>query len=201
MEIRIRYRSNRVDVFDTDTFTKSEPFGNANMLTDFEILLDQLGKTGIWLAAHSYDASQSYRGDTPGDEIPVAHRKKGWRFLLAESEEVAGIETVSIGSDIALQRICGELVDVLRLDETASAWISNSSELSAVDKAVALFEVLTRTAPAGSAPDDIARSCGCSLALMNTLQAMGVAPEEDGETEEEDEYDSWMEGLDHEDVD
>lgn len=190
MEIRIRYRSNRVDVFDTDTFTKSEPFGNANMLTDFEILLDQLGKTGIWLAAHSYDVSQSYRGDTPDDEIPVARRKKGWRFLLAESEEFAGIETVSIGSDIALQRICGELVDVFRLDETSSAWISNSSELSAVDKAVALFEVLTRTTPAGSASDDIARSCGCSLALMNTLQAMGVAPEEDGETEEEDEYDS-----------
>ena len=42
MEIRIRYRSNRVDVFDTDTFTKSEPFSNANMLTDFEILFDQL---------------------------------------------------------------------------------------------------------------------------------------------------------------
>ena len=36
MEIRIRYRNNRVDGFDTDTFTKSEPFGNANMLTDFE---------------------------------------------------------------------------------------------------------------------------------------------------------------------
>lgn len=201
MEIRIRYRNNRVDVFDTDTFTKSEPFGNANMLTDFEILFDQLGKTGIWLAAHSYDANQSYRGDIPDDEIPVARRKKGWRFLLAESEEVADIETVSIGSDIALQRICGELVDMLRLDETASAWISNSDDLSEVDKAVALFEMFTRTAPAGAVPDDIARMCGCSLALVNTLQAMGVAPEEDGETEEEDGYDSWMEGLDHEDVD
>jgi hypothetical protein len=58
MDIRIRYRSNRIDVFDTDTFTKSEPFGNVNMLTDFEILFDQLGDTGIWLAAHSYDARQ-----------------------------------------------------------------------------------------------------------------------------------------------
>ncbi len=201
MEIRIRYKSNRVDVFDTDTFTKSEPFGNANMLTDFEVLFDQLGKTGIWLAAHSYGASQSYRSDAPDGETPVARRRRGWRFLLAESEEVAGIETVSIGSDIALQRICGELVDMLRLDETASAWISNSDDLSTVDKTVALFEVLTRAAPAGSAPEDIARMCGCSLALVNTLQAMGVAPEEDEENEEEDEYDSWMEGLDHEDVD
>lgn len=200
MEIRIRYRSNRVDIFDTDTFTKSEPFGNANMLTDFEILFDQLGKTGIWLAAHSYDASQSYRGDTPDDEIPVARRKKGWRFLLAESEEVAGIETVSIGGGIVLQRICGELVDVLKLDETASAWIGNSDDLSAVDKAVALFEVLTRSAPAGAVPDDIARMCGCSMALMGTLQAMGLATDgDDGEEETED--GDWMEGLDHEDVD
>lgn len=198
MKIRIRYRSNRVDVFDTDTFTKSEPFGNANMLTDFEILFDQLSKTGIWLAAHSYDANQSYRSDTPDDEISVARRKKGWRFLLAESEEVADIEIVSIGSNIALQRICGELVDMLRLDEAASAWISNCDDLSAVDKTVALFEVLTRVAPAGSAPEDIARMRSCSLALVSTLQAMGVAPEEN---EEEDGYDSWMEGLDHEDVD
>ena len=88
MDIRIRYRSNRIDVFDTDTFTKSEPFGNVNMLTDFEILFDQLGDTGIWLAAHSYDASQSYRGEAKDDSIPVAHRKKGWRFLLAESGEI-----------------------------------------------------------------------------------------------------------------
>ena len=108
---------------------------------------------------------------------------------------------MSIGSDIALQRICGELVDMLRLDETASAWIGNINGLSAVDKTVALFEVLTRAALAGSAPEDIARMCGCSLALVNTLQAMGVAPEEDEENEEEDEYDSWMEGLDHEAVD
>lgn len=200
MDIRIRYRSNRIDVFDTDTFTKSEPFGNVNMLTDFEILFDQLGDTGIWLAAHSYDASQSYRGEAKDDSIPVAHRKKGWRFLLAESGEIDGIETVSIGGSIVLQRICGELVDVLKLDETASAWIGNSDSLSAVDKATELFETLLRSVPAGTPPEEVARMCGCSMALMSTLQAMGFATDED-DGEEETEDGDWMEGLDHEDVD
>lgn len=200
MDIRIRYRSNRIDVFDTDSFTKSEPFGNVNMLTDFEILFDQLGDTGIWLAAHSYDASQSYRGEAKDDSIPVAHRKKGWRFLLAESGEIDGIETVSIGGGIVLQRICGELVDVLKLDETASAWIGNSDSLSAVDKATELFETLLRSVPAGTPPEEVARMCGCSMALMSTLQAMGFATDED-DGEEETEDGDWMEGLDHEDVD
>lgn len=200
MDIRIRYRSNRIDVFDTDTFTKSEPFGNVNMLTDFEILFDQLGDTGIWLAAHSYDASQSYRGDAKDDSIPVAHRKKGWRFLLAENGEVDGIETVSIGGSIVLQRICGELVDVLKLDETASAWIGNSDSLSAVDKVTELFETLLRSVPAGTPPEEVARMCGCSMSLMNILQAMGFATDED-DGEEETEDGDWMEGLDHEDVD
>lgn len=200
MDIRIRYRSNRIDVFDTDSFTKSEPFGNVNMLTDFEILFDQLGDTGIWLAAHSYDASQSYRGEAKDDSIPVAHRKKGWRFLLAESSEIDGIETVSIGGSIVLQRICGELVDVLKLDETASAWIGNSDSLSAVDKATELFETLLRSVPAGTPPEEVARMCGCSMSLMNTLQAMGFATDED-DGEEETEDGDWMEGLDHEDVD
>lgn len=198
MIVRIRYRSNRIDVFDTDTFTKSEPFANANMLTDFEVLLDQLGNTGFWLAAHSYDANQGYRSDAIDDSIPVAHRKKGWRFLLAESGEVEEIETVSIGGDMALQRICGELVDVLKLDETASAWIDGSDGISTAEKIVALFETLSRVGLADATREDTARMCGCSLALVSTLQAIGVSAAEDDEEDEPEE--NWMEGLDHEDA-
>ena len=99
-----------------------------------------------------------------------------------------------------LQRICGELVDVLKLDETASVWIGNSDSLSAVDKATELFETLLRSVPAGTPPEEVARMCGCSMALMSTLQAMGFATDED-DGEEETEDDDWMEGLDHEDVD
>lgn len=199
MVIRIRYRNNRIDVFDTDTFTKSEPFANANMLTNFEVQLDQLGTTGIWLAAHSYDANQGYRNDATDDAVPVAHRKKGWRFLLAEIEEVDQIESVSVGGDMALQRICGELVDVLKLDETAAAWIDGSDGLSAVEKIVSLLETLSRVCPADATQEDIARMCGCSLALANTLRSLEVAVGEEADGEEPEE--NWMEGLDHEDVD
>lgn len=197
MEIRIRYKNNRVDVFDTDTFTKSEPFGNANMLTDFEILFDLLGTTGIWLAAHSYDANPSYRSGAEVGSTPVARRRRGWRFLLAESAEVDEIETVSIGGDMVLQRICDELVDVLRLDETACAWVDGSDGMSTAGKIVALFETLSRVGPADAKRKETARMCGCSLALVNALQSIGVSVGEGGKEAE----DGWMEGLDHEDVD
>lgn len=164
---------------------------------NFELLLDQLGETGVWLAAHSYDANPSYRGDAEIGSTPVARRRRGWRFLLAEGAEVDEIETVRIGGDMVLQRICGELVDVLRLDETACAWVDGSAGMSIARKVVALFEALSRVGPADAKREETARMCGCSLALVNALQSMGVSVGEGGEEAE----DGWMEGLDHEDVD
>lgn len=74
MIVQIRYKSNCIDAFDTNTFAKSEPFANANMLMDFEPLLDRLGNTGFWLATRSYGADQSYRDDATEDSIRVARR-------------------------------------------------------------------------------------------------------------------------------
>lgn len=199
MKVQVRYRSNRVDVFDTDVFTKAEPFGNANMLTDFELRFDLLGETGIWLGAHSYDASPAYRDDEAAGEVPVARRKRGWRFLLADAGEVADVESVRIGGEVALQRICGELVDVLRLEETAAAWLSGCGGMALSQKCAALFEALDRAGAGGPTPDDTARMCGCSLALVRAVQAAQEAELEQEEDEEPDE--GWMEGLDDEDAD
>ena len=44
------------------------------MLTDFELPLDQLGNTGLWLATRNYDADRSYGDDATEDSIPVARR-------------------------------------------------------------------------------------------------------------------------------
>lgn len=194
MEVRVRYRDNRLDVFDTSAFTKAEPFGNANMLTDFEIRFDRLGVTGLWLVAHSYDASPAYRDAAAAEETPVAHRKRGWRFLLAEADEVEKVESVTVGSDLALLRVSGELVDMLRLDETAAAWLSGSDGMSAAEKLTGLFDVLTRATGGELTPEEVARRCGCSLPLMVELQAMlGAAGDDEGQEDED-----WMEGLDDE---
>ena len=194
MEVRIRYLDNRLDVFDTDAFTTPEPFGDANMLTDFELRFDRLGEAGLWLVAHSYDASPAYRDQTAEGETPVARRKRGWRFLLAETGEVDRIESVAVGSEVALQRMSGELVDMLRLDEAAAVWLPGADGMCAAEKAVGLFEVLTRATGGEKTPEEVARMCGCTLPLVTELQA--VVGTENNEEEEQEEQ--WMEGLDDE---
>lgn len=198
MKVRIRYASNRLDVFDTDTFTKSEPFPGASMLTEFELRLDLLGDTGLWLEAHHYDVSPSFNEQADGHETPVARRKRGWRFLLAEAGELGEIETVSVDEACVLQRVCGELVDMLKLDEQCQAWVTGSQSLCTSDKLVELFQALTAASGTGDV-DVIARSCGCSYALIKELQAMqpAEAKTQDQDSEEE----NWMEGFDYEDAD
>lgn len=85
MKIHIRYENNRLDIFDTTAFTKAEPFDGENMLTNFEVRVDALGNTGLWLMAHRYEIGEAYLKQAPDDETPTARRKRGWRFLLSEA--------------------------------------------------------------------------------------------------------------------
>lgn len=88
-------------------------------------------------------------------------------------------------------------MDVLTLEETAAAWLNYSGELCPADKEVALFELFSGNMPV--TPEDAMRMCGCSLALVSTLRAMGFS--RDGEEAEEmQEEGDWMEEFDHEDA-
>ena len=94
MIVKITYDDQRLDVFDTSTFTAGLPLGKANMLTNFEVRFDTMGEGGLWLAAHSYQACGEHE-DEDG-EIPVARRTKGWRFLLSSAEELEHVELVVV---------------------------------------------------------------------------------------------------------
>ena len=72
MRIQVRYESNRLDVFDTASFTKPEPFDGANMLTNFEVRVDELGNTGLWLVAHQFQLCVQFRGSG----FPIAFFRK-----------------------------------------------------------------------------------------------------------------------------
>lgn len=48
MKVQIKYRDGRLDVFDTDSYTPSQPFGDGCMLANYEVRFDQLEK-GLWL--------------------------------------------------------------------------------------------------------------------------------------------------------
>ena len=97
MIVKITYDDQRLDVFDTSAFTAGLPLGKANMLTNFEVRFDRLGEGGLWLAAHSYQACGEHEDE--GDEIPVARRTKGWRFLLSSAEELEHVELVVVDGE------------------------------------------------------------------------------------------------------
>lgn len=119
MIVKITYDDKRLDVFDTATFTCPAPLGKQNMLTNFEVRFDEMGTEGLWLAAHSYRIDDSTASNTEADEVPIARRKKGWRFLLSSSEELDHVELVVVDGEAIIKRVCGELVDLQSFDEKA----------------------------------------------------------------------------------
>lgn len=199
MRIEMAYRNGRVDVFDTMSFTAPSPLGKENALTNFELRFDELGKTGLWLAAHHYDVDPSGTEDCPDDETPIARRRRGWRFLLAEASELDELEWVAVDGEVALARVLGEMVDVGQLKRSAELWLGTSNR-SVEETIVQLFDELSAVSQAncGIARDAIPRHCGCSEELVYRLKAArpGRSP---NETETDNQEENWLEGFENED--
>ena len=128
MIVKITYDDKRLDIFDTTTFTAPSPLGKQNMLTNFEVRFDDMEGSGLWAAAHSYRADDSFKGDGDTDGVPVARRTKGWRFLLASAKELDHVELVVVDGEAILKRVCGELIDLQTFDEKAYECIGASSK-------------------------------------------------------------------------
>lgn len=199
MKIEMAYRNGRVEVFDTMSFTAPSPLGKGNALTNFELRFDELGNTGLWLAAHHYDADPSGAESCPDDETPVARRRRGWRFLLAEASEIDELESVAVDGEVALVRVLGEMVDVEQLMRSARLWLGTSNR-SVAETIMQLFDVLSTVSQAdcGIARDAIPRHCGCSEDLVYRLRAAcpGQSP---NETETDKQEENWLEGFENED--
>lgn len=189
MKVQIRYESNRLDIFDTSTFTKAEPFESANMLTNFEVRVDELGNTGLWLIAHMYETNESFANAVKEGETPTARRKRGWRFLLAEASELPGIESLSIDGQLVLMKIAGELADMVRFEQMCDLWLPSSGGRSMAQRFVLLFEALCRSFPESAADSDaIARMCGLSKRAIDEVRERIASdfPQEDEAAEEDD---------------
>lgn len=190
MKVQIRYESNRLDIFDTSTFTKAEPFEGANMLTNFEVRVDELGNTGLWLIAHMYETNESFANAVKEGETPTARRKRGWRFLLAEASELPGIESLSIDGQLVLMKIAGELADMVRFEQMCDLWLPSSGGRSMAQRFVLLFEALCRSFPESAADgDSIARMCGLSKRAIDEVRER-IAPDfaQEDEAEAEDDW-------------
>lgn len=126
MIVKITYDDQRLDVFDTSAFTAAAPFGRECMLANFEVRFDVMGTNGLWIAAHSYQADKTVKQED--DTVPVARRKRGWRFLLATAKELEHVELVVVDGEAIIKRVLGELVDLQAFDEAAYECIGSSSK-------------------------------------------------------------------------
>ncbi len=187
MRIQVRYESNRLDVFDTASFTKPEPFDGANMLTNFEVRVDELGNTGLWLVAHQYEVAEAYAKTADEGETPIARRKRGWKFLLAEAGELPRVESVVIDGQTTLMRIAGELADMVRFEQMCELWLSGSSGKGIAARAVLLFDALCAAFPEHAADASIiARMCGFSAQAIDEIRERVAPNMPDMEEDEED---------------
>ena len=180
MKIQIIYDSDRIDIFDTTNFTAQQPFATTNMLTNFELRVDELGGHGLWLAAHYYDVSPAYREETEPDDVPVARRRKGWRFLLASADEVGHIVGVFIDDAPVLRRAGGELVNYARIEQCASN-VLGAQPAALYPRIIALngfFERLHGKPKQEIDPDSIAHEFGLTGRTVSRIESEWQAHQE-----------------------
>lgn len=81
---------------------------------------------GLWLCSYYYEAAQAYKDEKGPKDLPVASRRDGWSFLLADAEDMKRLNRVTVDGETVLVQIAGELVDV-----SALSWASKVADVLA----------------------------------------------------------------------
>ncbi|MBQ9000676.1 MAG: hypothetical protein IJ087_02335 [Eggerthellaceae bacterium] len=94
MKMKLLYDDFRIEVFDTNELTEKKALGDRNLLTNYELRMDQIDGDRLWLEMFWYDASANVKSDSPDGPMPTARRTNGWRFLLADPEDMKRLMAV-----------------------------------------------------------------------------------------------------------
>lgn len=122
MIVKAYYTGGRIDVFDTDRMTDGVP-QPGNLLTNYTLDLADVNGESLWLCSYYYEAAQAYK-DEPGPKgLPVARRRDGWSFLIADADDMQKLNRVTMDGETVLIQIEGELVDAAAL-----AWACDVAE-------------------------------------------------------------------------
>lgn len=111
MIVKAYYSGGRIDVFDTDRMTDGVP-QPGNLLTNYTLDLSDVNGESLWLCSYYYEAAQAYKDKRGPKDLPVARRRDGWSFLLADAEDMQRLNRVTLDGETMLMQIAGELVDV-----------------------------------------------------------------------------------------
>jgi hypothetical protein len=121
--VKAYYSGGRIDVFDTDRMTDGVP-QPGNLLTNYALDLSDVNGESLWLCSYYYEAAQAYKDEKGPKDLPVARRRDGWSFLLADAEDMERLNRVTVDGETVLVQIAGELVDVSTL-----SWASEVADV------------------------------------------------------------------------
>lgn len=122
MIVKAYYSGGRIDVFDTDRMTDGilQP---GNLLTNYALDLADVNGESLWLCSYYYEAADAYKGEMGPKGLPVARRRDGWSFLIADADDLQRLIRVTVDGETVLIQIDRELVDA-----TALAWAYDCAE-------------------------------------------------------------------------
>lgn len=120
MIVKAYYSGGRIDVFDTDRMTDCIPQSD-NLLTNYTLDLAGVGDESLWLCSYYYEAASAYKKENGPKGLPVARRRDGWSFLIADTHDLQKLNRVTVDGETVLIQIAGELVDAAILSWACDA--------------------------------------------------------------------------------
>lgn len=172
MIVKAYYPGGLVDVFDTDHFTEALPL-RGNLLTNY--VLDWSGALsggGIWMRAYWHETADEYRGVVDDAGLPVARRRDGWSFLMADAGDVAMLERLTLDGEIVLERIAGALVDAAALMRAYDAADDLGPRAVSAHR---YLEALQGDGGAGDPEDEICRRMGMTFETWREIEVAQTA--------------------------
>ncbi|WP_301155484.1 hypothetical protein [Gordonibacter sp. RACS_AR68] len=159
MIVKAYYSGGRIDVFDTDRMTDGVP-QPGNLLTNYTLDLSDVNGESLWLCSYYYEAAQAYKDEKGPKGLPVARRRDGWSFLLADAEDMQRLNRVTVDGETVLAQIAGELVDV-----SALMWASEVADVLAPQ--IVQFQRLLESTGLGTI-EDLGVPCNVLLEIASS---------------------------------
>lgn len=114
MIVKAYYAGGRIDVFDTDHLVDAVP-QPGNLLANYTLDLSDLAGDSLWLRSYYHEAADAYREEPGPAGLPVARRRDGWSFLMADSDDLERLNRLTVDGETVLIRMAGELIDATSL--------------------------------------------------------------------------------------
>lgn len=122
MILKAYYSGGRIDVFDTDRLVEGAP-QPGNLLTNYTLDLADIEGDCLWLRSYYHEAADSYKREPGPTGLPVARRRDGWSFLIADADDLERLNRLTVDGETVLARVAGEFVDVAAL-----SWVCEVAE-------------------------------------------------------------------------